>query len=70
MREDNRQRRVSVPQLYIRAGDACGHTPFSYMYTLLGTLWGPVRLGTPGGSPEARLVLGFNLGVRVNPGYI
>ena len=46
------------------------YTPFSYMYTPLGICWGPVWLGAPGGPPEAWLVLGLSLGVRVSPGYI
>ena len=46
------------------------YTPFSYMYTLLVLVGGPVRPGPPVWPPEAWLVLGLRLGVRVSPGYI
>ena len=39
------------------------------MYTPLGLVGGPVRPGPPVWPPEAWLVLGFRLGVRVSPGY-
>ena len=44
------------------------YTPFSYVYTLQGTLWKPVWLRTPGGM-LAWSVLGFSLEIRVSSGY-